>query len=295
MLTIIPLAVIIISLGIILIVASRHIASVMNLDVSGIPQEREAQLKSTIIEKRFFRKFYNFFQTTGRIFGPVIGIAQSFYKRGQDKIKALERLYKFQSGSPLPDSDKKSDLRIQDLFVEADNALKDGKAKDAEEKYLSILKLNPNYVDAFEGLGKTYLFNKEWGQARETFEHIIKHWPERDLAYASLGQVEQNEGNLEEAKDNYLHALSINNEVSNYHFNLAEVYIDLKENEKAISSLQKAQALSPNNPKILDQLLNISIILKNKSLAQEALDKIKVINPDHGKLKELDKRVKDLS
>ena len=100
---------------------------------------------------------------------------------------------------------------------------------------------------------------------------------------------------MAKAKNLYLHALSINNQVLEYHLNLSEVYQSLGDNEKSLSSLQKAQALEPNNPKVLDQLLQVSILVGNKSLAQEVLDKIKKVNPDHGKLGELEEKVKALS
>ncbi len=135
---------------------------------------------------------------------------------------------------------------------------------------------------------------KEWDQARETFEYMIKHWPQEDAGFALMALVEVEKGNLEEAKDQFLHALSINNEVVDYHMGLSDLYLRLNDSEKALSSLQKAQALEPNNPRILDQLFSVSIILKNKNLAEEVLIKIKKSNPDHGKLKEFEKKVKAL-
>ena len=79
-----------------------------------------------------------------------------------------------------------------------------------------------------------------------------------------------------------------------HHLGLADLYVSLSEKEKALSSLQKAQALEPNNPKILDQLFLVSVLLKNRELAEEAFNKIKKINPDHGRLGEFEKKLKAL-
>jgi tetratricopeptide (TPR) repeat protein len=154
--------------------------------------------------------------------------------------------------------------------------------------------VDPESVEAYKGLGEAYINMKEWDQARETFEYMTKHWPQEDEGFASLAIVEEEKGNLEAAKDHFLHALSINNEVVEYHIDLSDLYLRLSDKEKALSSLQKAQALAPNNPKILDQIFTVSILLKNKQLAEEVLIKIKKVNPDHGKLSEFEKKTKSL-
>jgi len=75
---------------------------------------------------------------------------------------------------------------------------------------------------------------------------------------------------------------------------LVDVYLGLGDKEKALSSLQKAQQLEPNNPKILDRILHVSILLGNKPLAEEAYDKIVRVNPENGKLEDYKKRIKAL-
>lgn len=294
MFTIIPLIIIIISLGVILVIAARHMPNVVNLEVNEIPEEREARLKSAILEQRLFRKIYNIFNKINFLALPIFGFFNKIYQKGYTRLKILERFYKFHSASPLPDSAEKNDLRIQELSEKAGQALLDGDFKSAEANYLSLIKINPHQPEGFEGLGRTYLKMGEWEQAEETFTHVTKHWPERDFGFAALAQTAEDKGDWEEAKDLYLHALSINNQPVDYHFNLARVYKELKDNDKAMSSLQKAQTLEPNNPRVLDQLLEVSIILKNKTLAQEVLEKIETVNPDHGKLDELEKKVKGL-
>lgn len=294
MITIIPLAVIIIGLGVILIIASRHYKQALTLDVADLPEEKEARLKSSLLEQRVFRKFYGAGQILSRIFSPLAKAAGSFYRRLQNRLKALERFYRFHSSSPLPDSNGKTEVKLNELKDCALAALESGDWRKAEQSFLAILKINPNEPEAYEGLGKTYLKMESWDEAAETFSYVNKQWPERDLAYASLGAIAAQSGKWEQAKDHYLHALSINNEVVDYHSRLAEIYLELDEKEKALSSLQKAQALEPNNPRLLDQLLQVCIIVKNKDLAQEVLQKIKTANPDHGKLGDLEKKVGEI-
>ncbi|MDP1709278.1 MAG: tetratricopeptide repeat protein [Candidatus Komeilibacteria bacterium] len=294
MLTIIPLIVIIIALGVILIIAARHMPQVAVLDVSTLPEEREARLKSTILETRLLRKFNRFWRTAAAIFVPTKGLVENWYKKGLKSLRRLERTYHFHVASGLPDTSKKAELKLQEFLDRAQAALAADSLDEAEKSYLAAIKLNPTELVAYEGLGKIYIKRQEWDAGRETFEYIAKNWPQHDQAFALLALIEDVTGHLEKAKNLYLHALSINNEAVEYHLNLAVVYLSLDDKEKALSSLQKAQALEPNNPKVLDQLLQASILVGNKSLAEEVLDKIKKVNPEHGKLGELEEKVKGL-
>ncbi|MBU2576059.1 tetratricopeptide repeat protein [Patescibacteria group bacterium] len=292
MLSIVPLIIIILSLGTILIIASRHIKKATALDVSDIPEEREAILKKSILENRLLNKVDQIFRLLNNFIKPAQKIASGWLGKGLGGIKNLEKKYRFSGG--LPDSSKKSESKAKDLLKEAQDDLQSGSLSRAESKYLSAIKVNPDFMDAYIGLGNTYIKMEEWDQARETFEHVTKTWPQDDKGFACLAELEGRKGNLGEAKDYLLHALSINNEIVDYHIDLAEVYLNLSDNEKALSSLQIAQGLEPNNPKILDQLFLVSVLLSNKHLAEEVLMKIKKQNSDHGRLQEFEKKVKAL-
>lgn len=293
MLTIIPLVIIIVSIGVVLLIASRHLKKAASLKLEEIPQEREAALKRSILENRLLRKIDQTIKFANQISRPVFKFTATGFSRWMQRIKNLEKAYRFYGG--LPDSSKKSELRSQQMIEEGDKELARGNFGKAESRYLAAIKVNPEFKEAYVCLGRTYIKTNELDQAKETFDFIIKTWPQEDRAFALLAEVEELKGNLNDAKDSLLHALSINNETVEYHMDLAEVYIRLDEKEKALSSLQKAQNLEPNNPKILDQLFSVSVMLSNKSLAQEVLEKIKVVNPDHGNLAEFEKQVKNLS
>ena len=245
-----------------------------------------------LLKNKLLRKIDNVFKVANKAVNPSQRFLNRFFGKGIEKIKKIERSYRFQTG--LPDSDKKSEIKSKDLLKEAQEVLNSGDLQKAESQYLSAIKIDPESIDAYKGLGNVYIKTQEWDQARETFEHVTKHWPQDGESFASLAVIEEETGDLEKAKDHFLHALSINSEVAQYHIGLSDLYTRLNDKEKALSSLQKAQALEPNNPRILDQLFNVSILVSNKPLAQEVLEKIKKSNPDHGKIKELEKRVKSI-
>ncbi len=292
MLTIIPLILIVIGIGTLLVLVARHASQVAALDVSEMPEERDAILKSTILENRLLRKTDTIVKGVNHMVGPIQKALRSWYGSSMKRVRSLERSYRFQSG--LPDSSKKADIKVRDKLTEAQEAVVENKLSLAESCYLNVIKMDPQSFDAYMGLGMVYEKMEEWDQARETYGYITKHWPQSDQGFAQLAFVEEQTGNLEDAKDHFLHALSINNKVALHHFGLAELYMRLNEKEKALSSLQKAQALEPNNPKVLDQLFVVSVVLKNVELAEEALTKIKKVNPDHGNLSDFEKKLKEL-
>jgi len=292
MYTIIPLILIITSLGIILVIIARHAPKAAALDVSTLPEEREAQLKSSILENRLLRKIDSIFKISTHILAPLTRNFTRWYEQGKTRMRSLERAYRFQGG--LPDSEKKSAKKAQATAREAQENFAQSNFTKAETLYLSAIKMDPLSAESYMGLGTTYAKMNEWEQARETFEYVTKTWPQNDEAFAALAMVEENQGNTDEAKDHFLHALSINNEVIDYHLGLAELYLAKDDKEKAFSSLQKAQVLEPNNPKVLDRLLQVSILVGNKEIASEVLEKIKKSNPDHGKISEFEKTIKEL-
>ncbi len=292
MFTIIPLIVIIVSIGFILLIASSHFKKAAAIKLEDIPQEREAALKRSILENRLLRKIDQLFKFSNQIFMPAYKLVWAWFNKWFQRIKSVEKSYRFYSG--LPDSSKKSELRASQMTEEGTQELGRGNFSKAESRFLSAIKVKPEFKDAYIGLGTTYIKMNELGQAKETFDFVIKTWPQEDKAFALLAETEELKGNLNDAKDCLLHALSINNEIVEYHMDLAEVYMRLDEKDKALSSLQKAQNLEPNNPKILDQLFTVSIMLSNKNLASEVLEKIKIVNPDHGHLDEFEKKVKKL-
>ncbi len=294
MLIVIPLVVVILSLGVILFIFVRHVQKTSSINLSELPDEREAQLKATLLENQLLRKINISWRKVSSLVAPILIVFTKWYESFTKRLKKIERAYRFQGGSPLPDSASKSDSRIESLIESAKESVEKGEFREAESGYLAAIKIDPGAQHAYEGLGEMYIEEESWDQARETFEYITRQWPQNDKAFASLALIEKKSGKLEEAKDHYLHALSINNEEVEYHLSLVDVYLGLNDKEKALSSLQKSQKLSPSNPKILDRLLQLAIMLGNKSIAIEALEKIKKVNPEHGKIEELEKKIKDL-
>jgi tetratricopeptide (TPR) repeat protein len=126
-------------------------------------------------------------------------------------------------------------------------------------------------------------------------QYLLKLTHDDDAAvYSSLGNIAKERGNLKQAEEDYLKSISLSDDNYFYFLNLAEVYLDLEEQEKALEVAQRALLLSPNNPKVLDFLIDISIIMADYELGKQYLDKLREVNPENQKISELQERIDNL-
>jgi hypothetical protein len=58
--------------------------------------------------------------------------------------------------------------------------------------------------------------------------------------------------------------------------------------------MKKALKIEPNNPRYLDTMFRISIIIKDKVLAFEAYDRLSKVNPENQKLAEFKAQLAEL-
>lgn len=252
---IIPLVVIILSLAGIIIIAVRKFPALASIDVSAIPREKEAEVKEKIITERFERKTLSALR---KIILPFKLWFKDQIKKIHVKILELEKYY--QRKPKVLEDVKDLELKIKKLLVLAEEFVKEGKLKEAEEKYIEIISLDHRNIAAYKGLGDIYLAEKNYEFARETFEYILKIKPDDVDTYINLGLL----------------------------------WKALNDNEKALNYFNQAVTIEPKNPRSLDFLLEMSIILGNKLLANETFKKLKEVNSENQKLKEFEERIKSM-
>jgi tetratricopeptide (TPR) repeat protein len=255
---IIPLIIIVLCLVGIIIIVVRKFPALAAIDISAIQSEKEAETKEKIIAERLERKTQNLLKRMIFFISPFRLWLKNQFKKIYDKVLELEKYY--QKKQKLIPASEDTELKIKKLLFEVEELIKENKLKEAEEKYIEIISLDPKNLPAYEGLGNLYLEEKNYDYARETFKHILKLKTDDVDAHISLGLI----------------------------------YKALKENKKAQEFFKKAVALEPNNPRSLDFLLEISIILGNKSLAKETFEKLKEVNPENQKLVEFEEKIKEI-
>ncbi len=285
MIDLVALIVLGLSLLVVAIIIGRKLPTLAAID-TGAMSGQIAQRKHHLIEERLRRKVVSFWSQVAERSAPMAAATGKIWTAAHKKLVDLEHEYKVRS---LPvflsrRQRRKVDQEISSMLDQARALMGDKEYPAAEEKMMQAVRLEPRSVPAFEQLGELYMSTHEHGHAKEVYQYLLKLTGDSDAIYDHLGQADLAAGHLEEARDELEHAVDLNRTVAIYHSELAQVYTALNEPAKAFSSIQEASRLEPNNPKVLDQYVEISIAAGKKQFAEDAVARIEAVNPENSKI-----------
>lgn len=176
--------------------------------------------------------------------------------------------------------DKAQEAQAQELFSQGVDALNQGNANLALEKFTAALKLDPELPEAYINRGIALRRLEQYVEAVEDFDQALKLAPQspealynRGLAYSLSGlydkaladytqalkyapqdwQIFYNRGNtyLDQGKsatalNDYNQALKFNPLAPEVYLNRGLAYLDLKKPEQALADANKVLELNPN-------------------------------------------------
>ncbi len=258
MYNIIPLILILLSVGVIVLIIARKFPVLANIDVENIPEEKEKRFKEKIISNRLKRSVTMWSSKFIRLLRPIWQAMSDFLKWAFRKLHELKENYQ---NEPILKGSGTA-RRIDDLFGEMEELIKINDYEGGEKKLIEIINLDNKNIEAFKRLGLLYLERKSFNEAKETFKHVLK---------------------LTEGKEGEIY------------FDLSLAYKEMGDPVNALADINSALELEPNNPRYLDTLLDISIINKDKVSALKAYKKLKEADPENQKLADLKKQIDELS
>lgn len=278
---------------VILAMVIRKFPLLSAIDTKTVPQEKEKKVKNVLLEQRLKRKVTRLGIRVKQKLSPVLGHVSGQLKSQYHKITDLEKKYREKRNeAPLTLEEKdEAAQKIKILLKEAEEFLNQEEFKKGEAKCIEVLSFDKNNLEAYHLLADIYLGSKDYEHAKEIFSFLIKLNEKDDRAFSGLGLIASSLGNLQEAKDDFLTSINLNNKTAAYQIDLARVYQALGKTDKALDCCQEALKLEPNNPKILHNLIQICLEAKNKGLALITFDKLKEANPENQKLDELKKQI----
>lgn len=262
MYNIIPLIIICASLFIILIIVVRKFPALASLDVENMPAEKEARFKEQIVTGRLQKNMAKWSAFWGKFFGFIGGKIGSIFKFIQNKLQEAKKNYSAHS-APIPAEDKEQ--MIKGLLAKNNDLDYREDFEEKEANLIRIIELEPRNSEAFIALGSVYAANKKYEEGKQAFAHVLKLL-----------------GNNEPDKQ------------AEIYYDLAAIYRDTGELENSLETIKMATKLSPNNPRYLDAVLEISIMNKDKITALDAFDKLSAANPENGKLAEFKEQIAEL-
>lgn len=287
-------ALILVAVGLlgILIVIIRRFPTLAAIDTASAASSLDKK-KSNLIEERLKRKLQKVWSTMAAVGRPLGQRLQWVWSASQKKLTALEHEYKIRSLPVFLNRRQRHrlDQDIQALLGQAEVFITDGEYQAAEEKALQAIRLEPRSVPAYEMLGKIYLGNKQYGYVKEVYKYLLKLTGEKDAIYQHLGEADLAEGHYQEAESEFQRAIDLNKNISTYYLELAQVYRATNEWAKAFRQIEEAARLEPNNPKVLDEYIEISIGAGKKQFAESALKTLVASNPENTKIADWRERI----
>jgi tetratricopeptide (TPR) repeat protein len=277
MFNIIPLVLILFSLGIIILIVVRKFSVLANLDIDTIQAEKEAKFKEQIISNRLKRGFVKWSSRGKRATLPVKNGIGNLFKWSHQKLVEVKKSYTSEEKVEPADIE----ARTERLFSEAEDLIKSENYSEAEQKYIDIIGLDPKNIKAFRRLGKLYFEEKNFGEAIQTFEHALKLLDDTE----NVTGVQATDDSLNEGET------KLATQSASIHFNIALTQKATQEIDQAIAAIKKALRLEPNNPRYLDTMLELCIMNKDKILALDAYDKLEKVNPDNKKLEDFKEQI----
>lgn len=275
MFNIIPLILIVVCLAIIIVIVMRKFPALASLDIDSIQTEREAKFKEQIISNRIKRNFFRYYSKTAKIVNPVAQGVSGLFSKGYQKLIDFKDNYNLEEKKVI-----NSDESLESGFAEVDELIKNEEYESAEKKIIEIIGIESKNVKAFRKLGEIYFERKNYGEAKQTWEHALR--------LLEKEQEEMIQGSEKQESEN------LNCRLAEIHFDLALVCIKIENIKEALSNISQSLKIEPNNPRYLDTKLEISIIKKDKHLAEKVYERLKKANPENKKLEEIQKQINEL-
>ncbi len=262
-------AIFIISLSGIIFLLVRHWTDVLILNVETIKKPSAEIRKEQILEERIKRIWGDRFRALRRLqkkawllLKPRLKIfwerMLEVQRRAEEQVRL--RLAMRHVGRKLG---QKEILRQEGLSSLLEDGYKELEAKNlssAEGKFIDVIRQDPRSPSAYKGLAEVYLAKKAWSEAQETLEFLAKLTPADTSVYLLLIRIAEEQG----------------------------------EQKRLLEYLAKIIELDPNNPRYLDLLIERAIMLGNRRLARQGLDRLRRVNPENKKIGEFEGRIASL-
>jgi len=265
----IPSVIIFICFSVIIFILYKNFSALSAINVESIVQEKEAKVKNRIILERLTRNYLSAKRFVLVIFKPIWESIQKTASDFYQKIIELER----KNINPQPLSEIDIHQQTKDKLEEVNKLILAGELDKAENACVAIVKLDSRNLDVYKLLTDIYLEQKEYKKARETCRYLLK-------------LLTKNKSKINTGDSKYI--------LANCYADLGWIYQLEGRNTYALSNFEKAVGLESNNPRFLDLLLKISIILKNKKSALQAFSSLREADPENQKLTDLKVEIDNL-
>ncbi len=143
-----------------------------------------------------------------------------------------------------------------------------GRRDEAIRHFHEAIRLNPQYADAYTGLGKAMEEKGNTDQAIQYYKKALDLNPDLTGAHFNMGVVLVNQGRMEEAVSHYWEAIRLKADHVEARVNLGIVLQNLGRIDEAIEHLVEAVRLKPNDA---EPRINMGVALFHKGDMEGAI------------------------
>ena len=125
--------------------------------------------------------------------------------------------------------------------------IQQGFPQDALESFKQALKLNPNFIKAYLGLGDAHVSLREYAKAVGDYGKAISMRPDKArMAYFKRGEINFLLGQLQQAMTDFQAAIAIDPSYADAHMSLGNTFFKLKSYEQAIACYDRTLEANPD-------------------------------------------------
>ena len=268
----------------------KRLPDLKNLDLESMTKEKQIKIKARILQDKLSHQGEKVKEKLTKLLSPQKRFFAKQVKKIKDKVVDLENKYQLDKRG----KDKSVPKSIDELLSAAENLIAQEEFGGAEKNLIEVIAKDKKNIKAYELLGGLYFENKNYDQAEEIFQHLLKLNTLKDRAWGKSGTMAVKKGQLEEAEMDFLNSLNVNTRVTSYYDRLAQICELTSKDDKALDCYLKANSIEPNNPKYLDKIIEYGIKAGDKMLAKRTLNHLKKINPENAKLGELQEAIEKM-
>ncbi|CAB3786998.1 Cell division coordinator CpoB [Paraburkholderia caffeinitolerans] len=170
---------------------------------------------------------------------------------------------------------------MEQVFVRAYAAHRDGRLDDAERGYRATLAADPVHVDALHMLGVLRHQQGQHAEAADLVRRAVSLRPDDAALQLNLGNALKALGELEGAIERFRNALTLAPAFALAHYNLGNAYAAVGRHEDAMYAFGHAVRLQPGDASSHNNLGNALHALGRHAEAAEAFRRALKIRPGH--------------
>ncbi len=299
---VVPFLLIIISLSVIIVIIIRKFPQLTLLDVDSLPEVKEEKQKDAFLKKRVEKihetkkkQHTEKVQKMGKSFSNVQKLFRQYVTDVYHKIEK-------KSGSEtLPSEEtprvfvkKEAGNKVMAMVERARQSFQENKLDLAENQFIAAIRLDKKNMDAYRGLVDVYIKQEQITEAKETIQFLLQLYPQDDWAHMRFVDIALETGDTHVGIEHLRQAIRINDALAERHFLLSDFLRKEQDIPSALAAAQKAVDRESENPRYLDNIIELAIMSSNKKLAEEMFQQLRLVNPENQKLEVFRQKIASL-